>query len=85
MTQDAQLIEPLVQETWVMDGNALDTRPQDANALHCAVGAPAFGAAPQDLRDYPFCTSRQQCLTDMLENRRPSVSVPQQSFPLHAA
>ncbi len=59
MTQDAQLIEPLVQETWVMDGNALDARPQDANALYIAPLVHQL-AAPQDLRII-HSVLRQQC------------------------
>jgi len=72
MTQDAQLIEPLVQETWVMDGNALDARPQDANALYIAPLVHQLGAAPQDLRIIHSVLLDNNVLTDMLENRRPS-------------
>lgn len=72
MSQNTQLVEPLIGETWVVDGKATNIRPQAVNALYITPLVHQMGVAPSELRILHSVLVDNNVLTDMLENRRPS-------------
>ncbi|HDS1039029.1 TPA: hypothetical protein QDZ42_002423 [Stenotrophomonas maltophilia] len=72
MTELLQLVEPLINETWVVDGKALHTRPDDVSALYIAPLVHQRGATWPNVKILHSVLLDNNVLIDLLQDRQPS-------------
>ena len=69
-TRDFDLVEPLIGETWVVDGKVAASPPGEIDALYIRPMLHQWGSVPSGLKVLHSLVLDNNVLTDMVEGRR---------------